>query len=119
MPLRILAILAVVGMLSAPSHATAPEAFSHRGQCLRLTRQMARYARDVGWAQDRGNELWAQASAAQYQRLLQRRNRLCPQMKPPNPFAEFAQLMGRALQLAAKAAIKYFTGGFDGILGLF
>jgi hypothetical protein len=88
-----------------------PQRIPHRHECVRLTMQMQRYARDAGWAADRGNDLWEQASVDQWARLAARRKRLCPSLYP-NPLKEYADLLGKAAQLAAKAALKYFTNGW-------
>lgn len=88
-----------------------PREIPHRRECVRLTEQMQRYARDAGWAADRGNDLWEKASVDQFARLNARRQQLCPSLYP-NPMKEFAELLGKAAKLAAQAAVRYFTGNW-------
>jgi hypothetical protein len=120
--MRKVAIVVAAGLFLVASAAVAdtvaqqvakeiPQQIPHRHECVRLTMQMERYARDAGWAADRGNELWEQASVDQWARLAARRKHLCPSLYH-DPLKEYADLLGKAAQLAAKAAVKYFTGGW-------
>lgn len=79
----------------------------NRGDCRRMTRQMARYDRDAKWADQRGDQLWEDASKHRVQMLTERRNERCPQYKKPNPLAQVADLIAAA----AKAAAPYFIPG--------
>jgi hypothetical protein len=79
----------------------------HRGDCRKLTRQIARYERDAKWADQRGNALWEDASRDRAKALTARRDDLCPQYKKPNPLAQAADLIAAA----AKAAAPYFIPG--------
>jgi len=115
---RISAFVLCAAMLVASALPAAAEQIPHRAECRRLTVQMARYARDAGWAAERENALWEQASMAQYQRLSNRRYRLCPYLRPKNPAEEFAKFLKKASRVAAELAIRYFTGGLSGLGGL-
>ena len=79
----------------------------HRGECKQLTRQIARYERDAKWADQRGNELWEEASEERAKQLTERRDELCPDMKKKNPLAKAADLIAAA----AKAAAPYVIPG--------
>ena len=83
----------------------------HRGECRRLTRQIARYERDVRWADRRDAELWEDASKDRAQQLATRRADLCPQYRRRNPLAEAADFIAAA----AKAAAPYFIPGYPGL----
>ncbi len=80
----------------------------HTGECRKLTRQIARYERDVSWADQRDNALWEDASKDRVKHLATRRADLCPQYRRKNPFAKAADLIAAA----AKAAAPYFIPGF-------
>jgi hypothetical protein len=88
---------------AAPALAGTP----HRGECLQLTKQIARYERDAKWAEERGNEMWEQGSLAQAKRLSDRRASLCPEYAKKNPVSQTAAMIGEA----AKVAASYFMGG--------
>ena len=80
---------------------------AHRGECLKLTNQIARYERDVQWARERDNDLWEQATLDHLSRLEGRRERLCPQYARSNPFEAVGKLVAKAAQVAA----SYFLMG--------
>jgi hypothetical protein len=80
---------------------------AYRGECKRMTRQMARYDRDAKWAAQRGDQLWKQASQHRVKQLAARRADLCPQYKKKNPLVQVADLIAAA----AKAAAPYFIPG--------
>ena len=106
--MRLAAVIIIVFLLAPPALAK-PE--PRRRECHRLTSQIARYEGDVKLAQERGNELWENATRQQIQRLSDRRVARCPQYAEDKgkAFREFAQLV----RTAAKVAVKYFTfGGF-------
>ncbi len=105
-----------VSIAPAPASAqsieqTMPVGIPHRGQCIRLTKQLLRYAGDLEMARDRGNALWEEATNQQIARLANRRDRLCPSIaaNPNNDL--FWRRVGNILGIAAQAAIKYFTWG--------
>jgi hypothetical protein len=79
----------------------------HRGECLRLTKQIARYERDAGWAEDRGNQLWELASKERVYRLAAERQQLCPSKRGPT--AE--ELLAKAAVVAARLALEAYTHG--------
>ncbi|MDX1642858.1 MAG: hypothetical protein R3244_00725 [Thermoanaerobaculia bacterium] len=108
MRIAILALVAPLALaLAAPVDARVP----HRRECHKLTQQIARYERDLGWALERDNELWAQANVRQIAHLEDRRDRLCPHLRQPG----FAERVGgavvSALLLAGKVAKTAFTLG--------
>jgi hypothetical protein len=80
----------------------------HTGECRKLTRQIARYERDVRWADRRGNELWEDASKSRVNHLASRRADMCPQYRRQNPLAKAADFIAAA----AKVAAPYFIPGF-------
>ena len=80
----------------------------HRGECRRLTRQIARYERDVRFADQRDNQLWEDASKDRAEQLSTRRADLCPQYRKRNPLAQAADFIAAA----AKAAAPYFIPGY-------
>jgi hypothetical protein len=79
----------------------------NRGDCRRMTRQMARYDRDAKWADQRGDQLWEDASKHRVHQLAERRAERCPQYKKPNPLTQVADFIAAA----AKAAAPYFIPG--------
>lgn len=83
----------------------------HRGDCRKMTRQIARYERDAKWADQRGNALWEDASKDRVKALTTRRNGMCPQYKKPNPIAQAAAKAADMVAAAAKAAAPYFIPG--------
>jgi hypothetical protein len=95
-----LAVLLIAAPLLAANTA-------YRGECKRMTRQMARYERDAKWAAQRGDPLWRTASKNRVKQLQGRRDTLCPQLKKKNPLAKAADLVAAA----AKAAAPYFIPG--------
>jgi hypothetical protein len=72
----------------------------HRGECLKLTKQIGRYERDADWAQARGNALWEYSNRERVYRLAAKREDLCP--SPKGPSAE--ELLLKAAQMAIKVA---------------
>lgn len=81
----------------------------HRGECKRLTRQIARYERDVRFADQRDDERWEGASEERTKMLSTRRAGLCPEYRKRNPLAEAADFVAAA----AKAAAPYFIPGME------
>jgi hypothetical protein len=79
----------------------------HRGECKRLTKQIARYERDADWAEERGNELWELSSEERVYRLAAERQRLCPSKKGPST----EELLAKAAVVAARLALKAYTHG--------
>jgi len=107
---RTAAVLASAALLALALAALAG-ADPHRAECHKLTQQMARYERDFGWAEERGNELWAQANLQQIERLEDRRDRLCPHLREPGLGERVQAFLVDALTLAGKAAKTAFTLG--------
>jgi hypothetical protein len=98
-----LALLASLALLVAAPVVAAP----YRGECKRLTRQIARYERDARWADQRDDALWEDASKDRVAQLAERRADLCPQYRRRNPLAKAADFIASA----AKAAAPYFIPG--------
>jgi len=98
--------LVMLGVACAAGPALAANG-AHTGECRRLTRQIARYQNDAAMADQRGNDLWEDASRARVSRLADRRAALCPSYRRPNPFARFYDFVASA----AKAAAPYFIPG--------
>ena len=83
----------------------------NRGDCRRLTRQIARYDRDAKWADQRGNQVWEDASKHRAKMLTERRDDRCPQYRKPNPIVAAASKAADFVAAAAKAAAPYFIPG--------
>ena len=82
---------------------------AHRGECLRLTKQIARYDRDADWADERDNELWELSSRERMYRLAAERQRLCPSKKGPTT----EELLVKAAVVGARlAALASSYGAF-------
>jgi hypothetical protein len=105
------ALLTAALWSAAPAGAAEPEIpdrMPHRRDCVRLTKQIARYVDDAELAHQRGNELWERATLQHIDRLAARRAELCPQLVQRDDSMErLAALLGEAAKLAA----KYFTMG--------
>ena len=99
----------VAFMCSLPAVALA-KPVAYRGECRKLTNQIARYERDVEWAKERDNELWENATLAHIERLTDRRDRLCPELSEDMALFEFGKALGNFLNKAASAAARYFMG---------
>ncbi len=106
--MRILLTLAIVVALLVPG--TIAAAQSGRGRCLRLTRQMEQFEGTLALAKKRNDALWADSTKAHIAHLGERRARLCPEYRPPNRMAQWMRTFREWTRLAAKAAVKYFTG---------
>ncbi len=104
------ALVMVLGVVpGAPADA---QQMPHRAQCHKLTQQIARYERDVQWAQQRDNALWEESTLAHIDRLAARRERLCPGVyTKPNPLVVAGRVMGELVNTAAKLARSYFLRG--------
>jgi hypothetical protein len=89
---------------------------TNKKHCRRMTKQITHYESVVmKLANDRGNQLWANATSQQISRLKNQRADRCPewakQRSALRRAAENAAKMRMMMALAAKAATKYFTGG--------
>lgn len=101
-------VLAVLLLLAVPAlGAEAVQPTVSRGECRRLTRQIAQYATVVDRARERDNEMWEQHTLQHIGRLTERRARLCPEYRQ-RPAGE--QLLAM-LKNAAKIAAKLYTWG--------
>ncbi len=77
-------------------------------ECVRLTKQIARYQRDAGWARDRENPRWEKASLDQIERLAMRRSKRCPEFEEQE--SVILKLAELAVKLGALAARYYLMG---------
>jgi len=102
--LRSLSIVLVIVCVAGPALAANKP---HSGDCKRMTRQIARYERDAKWADQRGNELWEDASKERAKHLTSRRADMCPQYRRRNPLVAFGDMVAEA----AKIAAPYFIPG--------
>lgn len=110
--MRLAAIVMILCLTGLPASATQEPL---RRECHRLTSQIARYEGDVKLAQERGNELWENATKQQIERLSARRHDRCPEYAEREAAAVAAawRRFGQMLGTAARLAAKYFTmGGF-------
>jgi hypothetical protein len=93
--------------------AVAPEPYDaslarlNKGQCRKLARQIIQYTDVAARADDRGDELWEQSTVAHVDRLEARWNALCATEDD-----SFARMFNRALTVASRLALKYFTMGY-------
>lgn len=109
--MRLAAIVIILCLMGTPAFAKQEPL---RRECHRLTSQIARYEGDVKLAQERGNELWENATKQQIERLSERRNNRCPEYADQEAAAAVAaawRRFGQMLGTAAKVAAKYFTMG--------
>ena len=81
----------------------------NRGECKRMTRQIARYERDARWADQRDNERWEDSSEERVAELKARREKRCApyKKKSTNPLVAAADFVAEA----AKAAAPYVIPG--------
>jgi hypothetical protein len=101
----VLAPLAAL-LFAAPAAAQYNQARNEPRECRILTKQIERYGKDIERAQDRRNELWEHALEQQIINLASRRAERCPNY--PDPLA-MQKLFAKFVNVAAKAAWKYFT----------
>ena len=110
-------------VLTAPAQASSPEAGErgrYRGQCKRLTTQIAHYEGTVlPMAIERGNRAWEDATNAQIERLWHRRADLCPEYGAQRTMmrraADNIRAFNKFMAAAGRAALTYFTGGAAGL----
>jgi vacuolar-type H+-ATPase catalytic subunit A/Vma1 len=115
---QIIAIALGCSLVVAPGAGlAAPQKFrTNKQQCRRMTKQITHYESVVlKLANDRGNQLWANATSKQIDRLKHQRADHCPEWGKERSrlqrAAENAAKMQRMMKLAAKGAMKYFSGG--------
>jgi hypothetical protein len=97
---------ALVLLFGVPAAAQYNQAKNEPRECRIITKQIERYGKDIERAQDRGNELWERSLEDQIVRLASRRAERCPGY--PDPLAT-QKFYAKVIDLAAKAAWKYFT----------
>jgi hypothetical protein len=101
---RILAI-ALLLAVAAPGIAAAEvqtQPRLSRGECKRLTRQIAHYAEVADRARERDNELWEEHTIQHIGRLSERRAYLCPEYRGKTYGEQLAKLLKDAAKIAAK-----------------
>jgi hypothetical protein len=77
-------------------------------RCRRIAKQLVHFANVKDMAEERDNALWAEATQSHIDRLEGEWWAKCDDGED-----EFAQAFSKALRVAARAALKYFTwGGF-------
>ncbi len=115
-PMRLQIVLPIALMalaLAAPGPAQAGKYFK---DCRRMTRQIDRYEGVVQMAQDRDNEMWAEATKRHIERLMERRADLCPQFAAEVDMkkraVKAAEDTQKLMKAAAKIAARYFSGGW-------
>ena len=103
---RIVSCVLLIALSAAPALAANKP---NRGECKRMTRQIARYERDARWADQRGNARWEDASEDRVASLKARREDRCAQYKrrTANPLVAAADFVAAA----AKAAAPYVIPG--------
>lgn len=103
----ILAVVMVI--LLAPSLVSAQ---AHRGECRKITRQIAHFNDVAGTARSRGDGRWLGATNDHIRRLSMRRSRLCPGSYSPPPEYQWMADFQRVAKVAGQAALRYFTFGW-------
>jgi hypothetical protein len=73
-----------------------------RGECRRMTRQIAHYAEVADRARERGNESWEEHTLQHIARLSERRARLCPEFRERPAGEQLAKMLRDAARIAAK-----------------
>ncbi len=108
---RCAALLALALML-LPAAAIAEKV---RGECRKITRQIAHYQDVVQMAQGREDELWEASTIRHIQRLGERRARLCPEyakrLEERGKARRFAKATGEMIKTAGQMFLKYLTFG--------
>ncbi len=106
--MRRIILLALMLLFAVPATAEAQQqARVSRGECAKMTRQIAHYATVVDRARDRNADMWEEHTLRHIGRLSERRARLCPEYRE-RPAGE--QLL-KMLKTAAKIATKLYTWG--------
>ena len=101
------------------AHDLASESAHYRGECRRLTKQLAHFEETVlPMAIARGNRGWEQATNDQIERLWNRRADLCPEYGAERSFmrkaADQTRRFNKLMASAGRAALAFFTGGATG-----
>jgi hypothetical protein len=104
--MRIAATILGLLLAAAPAAAQFNQAPREPRECRRMTNQIARYEGHKELAQQRDNALWERAMDEQIERLEARRVERCPQYAEDHTYQI---LMAKFIDVAAKAAWKYFT----------
>jgi hypothetical protein len=110
--MRAMVAALVVGLVLVPEAAWAAR---NTGECRRITRQIAHFE-DVGrLAEERGDQLWEDATRGHIGRLELRRAGMCPeyaeQLRSRSRAARVARQTKELFKMAAKVAVRFFTFG--------
>ena len=116
---RVLGVLLALAIGLAPALSAARDQqrqYTNKQKCRRMTKQINHFEQDVlVMARDRGNDLWEKATEDHINRLKDERADRCPEWaKQRTAIARAkaeAAAWARLIQMAAKGAAKYFTGG--------
>ena len=101
-------LLALVLLFAVPATVGAQQQASvSRGECAKMTRQIAHYATVVDRARDRNATQWEEHTLQQIGRLSERRARLCPEYRERPAGEELLKM----LKTAARIATKLYTWG--------
>ena len=92
---------------------------NYRGQCRQLTKQINHFERDIlPLAIERGNRRWERATNEHVTRLWHRRADLCPKYGAQRTILaktrDRIRKINKAIAMAGRAAMAYFTGGLSG-----
>jgi hypothetical protein len=98
----------LLGLPNPDAPEPPPKTHVNKVECRRIAKQIVHFENVKGMAEERDDELWANATQQHIERLEGRWWAKCDTGED-----EFAKEFSRALRLAARAAVKYFTwGGF-------
>jgi hypothetical protein len=122
----IVVCLAVLIGLLTPSlaYAKATPGYTNKAACRRMTKQITHFESHVlSLAKARGNQLWENSTQAHVDRLKEKRADRCPEWAKQRSALQRAKAqaeqMAKMVQLGAKMAMTYFTGGLGKFGALF
>jgi hypothetical protein len=111
---RIISIVLLIAISLASSGTALATQKPNRGQCRKLAKQVSVHAASMERARAQNNESWARSLDQQIGRMVNRRDRLCPDIRERKAFEAALARYEQTKQLlwaAGKAAISYFTFG--------
>ncbi|MBY0399753.1 hypothetical protein K2X89_05625 [Myxococcota bacterium] len=117
--IRCLILALFVLLVAGSASAYDPDASVHgnyRGQCRRLTKQLAYYEKTIlPMAIQRRNLAWENATNAQIKRIWNKRADLCPKYGKERArlqrIADRIRAFNKMVARAGRAAARYFTAG--------
>jgi len=104
-------LVAAVLLAGAPAWAQYNQAEQVPRQCVRIAKQLGRYARDAQWARERDNKLWEAASVQQAKRLEARLVDRCPEYASRDDKA-MQKFLAKVIDIAAVVAWRYITQNY-------